>query len=509
MSGIHVQEQNLELIKATQLPSRTLRDWVAPCFRRRGLIVLCFITILAGLVLVAALIPPRYQAEVKILVKRERADSVVNTDPNGQIAMSSLTEEDLNSEVELLKSRDLLEKVVIERGLDALAKESFFSRILVASRGSESEASATHLRTLRAVRELEQSLSVAPVKKTKLITVTYESPDPELSAKVLQTLVQLYLEKHVAVHRVPGAVDFFRNQTEQYRQKLLEAQKKAIGFGGDSGAVAASMEKEITVRKLSDFEADMQRMLATIAETEQRIRTLQQLETSTPERRTTQVRSLDSPILLQQLKSTLLNLELKRSELLSKFSPEYRLVKDIDVQIAQTRAALEKEEKHPLHEETTDRDATHVWVKGELARARAQLDGLRAQTAATSRILDTYRERARELNQTEIVQQDLNRAAKLAEDNFLLYSRKQEEAQIQDALDQRRIINVSIAQEATVPALPSNPGRVVTLAIGCLLACLMSLGLGYTADYLDSTFRSPHEVEAFLNTQVLASLPKN
>jgi len=49
------------------------------------------------------------------------------------------------------------------------------------------------------------------------------------------------------------------------------------------------------------------------------------------------------------------------------------------------------------------------------------------------------------------------RSAKLAEDNCLLYSRKQEEAQIQDALDQRRIVNVSIAEQPTVPALPSSP----------------------------------------------------
>ena len=43
--------------------------------------------------------------QVKILVKRDRADPVVNPDPNTQLAMASLTEEDLNSEVELLKSR--------------------------------------------------------------------------------------------------------------------------------------------------------------------------------------------------------------------------------------------------------------------------------------------------------------------------------------------------------------------------------------------------------------------
>lgn len=505
-----MQEQNLELFKTTQVPSRTLRDWVAPCFRHGRLMIFTFLVTVVGVVVLTLSMPVRYEAEVKILVKRERADPVVNPDPNGQLTTASLTEEDLNSEVALLKSRDLLEKVVIECGLDAFAKRSLFSSLSAAIEGrSPKEVPAGQLRKLRAVQNLEKSLTVEPLKKTKLIVVTYESQNPELSAKVLQTLVRLYLEKHVAVHRVPGAVDFFRNQTEQYRQKLLESQREAAGFGGDTGVVAASMEKEITVRKLNDFEADLQKTRATIAETEQRIRALEGLEASTPERLTTQVRKLDSPILLQQLKSTLLNLELKRSELLSKFAPDYRLVKDVEVQIDQTRAALAKEESNPLHEETTDRDATHEWVKEELAKSRAELVGLRAQAQAISNTLDTYRARARELNQTEIVQQDLIRSVKLAEDNFLLYSRKQEEAQIQDALDQRRIVNVSIAEEATVPALPSSSHRALSLALGGLLACLVSLGLGYTVDYLDSTFRTPHEVEVFLNTQVLAALPKN
>jgi uncharacterized protein involved in exopolysaccharide biosynthesis len=505
-----MQEHNLELIKGTSLPSHTVRDWVAPFFRRRRFMGLSFVLVFGIAALVSWMIPARYQAEVKILVNRERADTLVNPDPNTPAATASLTEEDLNSEVELLKSRDLLGQVVVACGLNAPGNRSFLRSIATFVEGrSGKPISEEQRRTLEAVRTLEKNLSVEPLKKTKLIVISYESTDPDLPAKVLQTLVRLYLEKHVAVHRVPGAVAFFQNQTEQYRRQLLDAQHRAAGFGGRDGVVAAAMEKEITVRKLNDFDGELQKTRAVIAETEQRIVALQALEASTPDRLTTQVRTLDSPILLQQLKSTLLNLELKRSELLSKFTPDYRLVQDIDVQIAQTRQALENEQSHPLHEQTTDRDATHEWIRSELAKARAERDGLRAQAKTTAETLTTYRSRARQLNQSEIVQEDLIRAAKLAEDNFLLYSRKQEEARIQDALDQRRIINVSVAEEATVPALPASSHRVLGVALGGLLACLVSLGLGYALDYTDSTFRTPQEVELFLNAQVLAALPKN
>ena len=174
-----MQEQNLEFIKTAQLPSRTLRDWVAPCFRRRRLMGSIFLMVMAGAILLTLSMPARYEAEVKILVKRERADAVVNPDPNGQMAMASLTEEDLNSEVALLKSRDLLEKVVIECGLDTSTKRSMLGKLSGLIDGESQDAvPAAQLRKLRAVQNLEKTLDVEPIKKTKLILVSYESQNP-------------------------------------------------------------------------------------------------------------------------------------------------------------------------------------------------------------------------------------------------------------------------------------------------------------------------------------------
>ena len=50
------------------------------------------------------------------------------------------------------------------------------------------------------------------------------------------------------------------------------------------------------------------------------------------------VRNSDNPQLLEQLKSTLLNLELKRTDLLTKYEPTYRLVQEVDQQIADAKS---------------------------------------------------------------------------------------------------------------------------------------------------------------------------
>ena len=346
------------------------------------------------------------------------------------------------------------------------------------------------------------------VNKTNLIAVNYESPDPELAARVLTALTNFYLEKHLAVHRPAGTFDFFQQETQQYRKGLADAEARLVDSSHGTAGISAKLEKEAALQKLAEFDAMQKQTQAAIAETQQRIRTLQGQAASSPTRMTTQVRSADDSTLLSQLRSTLLTLELKRTELLGKFEPSYRPVQEVETQIAQTRAALAQAEKSQVHEETTDRDPTYEWVTEELAKANADLAGLQARAEATALNVRSYQEHARSLERDEVVQDDLTRTVKATEENYLLYLRKAEEARISDELDRRRIINVAVAEAPTVPSLPSNR-RSLTLLYGLLLATLVSVGLAFGSDYLDPTFRTPDEVSSFLNTPVLAAMPQN
>ena len=307
------------------------------------------------------------------------------------------------------------------------------------------------------------------------------------------------------MHRPSGEFKFFDQQTEQYLKGLQLAEQKLTDFTREHGTVSAQMERDITLQKLSEFEVSYKQTQAAIAETEQRIRALEQQQTSLPSRLTTQVRT--SPQLLQQMKSTLLTLELKRTELLTKYDPGYRLVQEMDQQIADTRAAIAAEDKAPIREQTTDQNPTSLWVNSEMAKARTDLSALKAKAAATNAILISYRQSARDLQESTVAQQDLLRAARTAEENYLLYQRKEEEARISDALDQRGILNVTIAEQPSVPAFPVRSSLLYGL-LSVFLAGTASLGMAFTSDFLDPSFRTPTEVTSYLGAPVLASLPK-
>ena len=489
-----MEETILQLDERHETSSISLRDVVAPVFRHRRLIAVSFLGIFLGSAVAAFLLPKQYQAEMKILVKRERVDPVLTTDKTTVFeSHSEVSEEQVQSEVELLRSRDLLENVVKACGLAPSAN------------GQNDRERAVGL--AKAVRNLQKKLEVKPLLKTNLISVTYQSRDPERAARVLNTLSNLYLEKHLAVHRLPGAFDFFQKQTERYRNELTTNEEHLIRFDSDSGLVSPQLEKEITLRKQSEFDAALRETRADIAETSQRISALDAQMATTAPRITTLERTSDNALLEQQLKSTLLNLELKRTELLSKFAPEYPLVQEVEKQIAQAQAAIAAAEQSPVREQTTDRDPTYAWMREELAKNRAQLIALRARAEALAPVVETYQAKSHSLDEKGATQDDLVRAAKAAEQNYLMYLQKQEEARISDALDRNRIVNVAIAEAATVPALPTH-SALFTLLLGGLLATCLSLASAYGADYLDPSFRTPQELYNTLDVPVLAAVPR-
>jgi uncharacterized protein involved in exopolysaccharide biosynthesis len=479
-------------------PPLSLRDVLAVFFRQRRLFLISFAGILTAALCYTFWSTP-YRADMKVLVRRTRLDPPMSAQPSerAEFARDDITEEELNSEVELLKNFEILRKVVLATNL-AAPPSDWLGRW----RREDEE-----VRLARAVRRLAKRLQVEPIRKTRMIAVTYHSSDPALAARVLSSLASVYMEKHLEVQRPSGEFRFFEQQAEEYARQLDAAESKLLDLN-NKGVVAASLERDLALQKLSEAEANYRQIPVAISETEQRIRQLKAQLQSLPERTTTQVSTADNQQLLQHLKSTLLTLQLKRTELLTKFQPTYRLVQEVDQQIAETREAITAEQSAPARQETTDRDPNRAWAEAELQKSQVELDALTARAAAAGSVVLHYGEAVRKLGRDSLEQQDLARNAKVAEENYLLYVRKREEARIGDALDQRGILNVAIVQEPRIPALPERSPLTTAIA-GFLAACVISTSLAFTFDYLDPSFRTPREITGLLNAPVLASLPRD
>jgi uncharacterized protein involved in exopolysaccharide biosynthesis len=502
-NGINMGTEELAIMRPDELgierygrqPLPTRRDIIAVLFRQRWPMLATFLLVVVAVALSGMWIP-KYEAKMKILALRQRSDEMVTSSANApsQFSNDQVSEEDLNSEVELLNSDDLLRKVVLTTGLDR-------------QYGLSSEADS-YLSVAKAVRNLGKDLTIEPLRKTNVISVSYQARDPQVAEKVLKALAAAYTEKHMEMHRPLGEFKFFDQQTEQYKQGLNQAQGKLTDFTKGTGVVSAELERDSALQQAQAFDSNARQTQTALLETEHRVSALRaQLQTIKP-RMTTVVRNSDNPQLLQQLKSTLLTLELKRTELLTKYEPTYRLVQEVDQQIAEAKSAINAEESKPIRDETSDQNPDYQWVQAELTKDQADLSGMKARATAAAAVAARYREEAQHLDQNMVVQQNLMQDAKTQQENYLLYERKREEARISNALDRGGILNVALAEQPVVPAFPKRSLLGVSV-LTLLLAGTFSVSAAFTLDFLDPTFRTPDELTAYLGMPVLGALPKS
>jgi len=475
----------------------TARDVAAVFFRQRRLFALSFLSIFL-VALAYGMLTPSYVAEMKVLVRRGRQDPLITPVPTSppEFARDQVSEEELNSEAELLRDQDTLRDVV--------EKASLASRgnWLSAWMNKNSAARVEH-----AVRHLDQHLQIDPLKKSTIILVRYRSSSPQKAAQVLELLGAAYLKRHEEVRRPIGEFEFFDQQVHVAQRELAESESRLLDFDREQGIVSASVERDQVLQQLSEAQAVELQTRVKLSETARRISTLEQKIHSLPERTTTAIRNSDNPELLQKLKSTLLDLQLKRTALLTKFEPSYRLVQEVDKQIAEAKQAIAAQDQLPLRDETTQPEPNREWAKAELIKAQVDFASLAERAKATATMLTSYQQSAQRLEQQSVQQEQLLKDFEASESKYLLYVNKREEARIADALDKRAILNVAIAEPPAVPALPARSELSFAL-LGIAAAAVGSTGLSFAADYLSPAFRTPDEVKAYLNMPVLASLPQ-
>jgi uncharacterized protein involved in exopolysaccharide biosynthesis len=471
--------------------SPTPRDLAATLFRRPRLVAASF-----GLVLLATMLfvvfSARYESHFKVLLRRGRYDPVVSSQPASPMDFTrpDITEEELNSEVELLSDEDLLKQVVKTAGL-----------VPADTPDLERPAEIEH-----AVRKLARRLDVEALKKSNLIQVSYKDTSPERAARVLSALSTIYVRRHTNLQRPPGEIQFFDQQTAESEKRLHQSEADLVHFTRARGVASAALERDIALQKLGEADAAYRQIDQDRVDTEHLIASLREQLKSFPSRSVTLKRWADNPEVLEKMKTHLLELQLKRTELLSRFEPSYRLVQEVEQEIAETRASIAAEALTPVRDETTDKDPNYEWARMEMEKAQVQWDGLRARQSDASIQVASLHTFAQQMQSASVDQQDLMRTAKAEEDNYLLYLRKREEARIGDALDERRILNVAIVEPPVAPALPVH-SIILYFLLAFGLAMFFSVGIAFTTEYFDPTIRTPDEAHGLLEVPVLAWLP--
>jgi uncharacterized protein involved in exopolysaccharide biosynthesis len=273
--------------------------------------------------------------------------------------------------------------------------------------------------------------------------------------------------------------------------------------------VSLTQQKEQTVQKLTDAKSRLMETKATLGDLNERIAKLeQQLRTIHP-RIVTQSRALPNQYSAEHLNTMIVELQNKRTQLLTKFRADDRLVREVDQQIRTTRAALDKATGETATEQSTDLNPLRQTLETEQARARVDQAGAAGRLEMLEGQVAQYEGQLSRLEGITGEYEELTRKVKQADDNYQLYQKKEEEARITDELDENKITNVSVAEAPIQPSLPVRPNRPMNLLLGLFLGAFLSLGIVVVAEFMRDTVLTPHELEVLTGQPVLASLPND
>ncbi len=497
---------------------RDLHYWIELLFRRKNAF-LETAGIIFGLVVIGTLLwPPLYQSSAKILVQDNRAQLLVSPDlqtessQNPAIIANPVSEQDLNSEVELLTSIHLIKQAIA--GLP-LPKDVAGSGFVQDTVGLALQLPNSGYRLLHAspaldardqwALKLARRLGVSVIKRSNIIEVDFRAHDSRWAHDFLTMLLNQYQEYHAGLSHDPEAAQFFDQQAKQLNARLEDSENKLREFELKTGITSLSGQKQALVTRLSDLQIEEARDATALASAQQRVAALEQQLKTTPERINKETRSVQN-LALQQLKPQVMQLEAERAELLSRYQPTSKRITEIDAKLAAAHRILDRENHLEVQEASTDVNPVWVTEDQNLAQAQTSVASLKAAHDAVGQQIDAMHQQLSEMVNNGMEIDRLSRQVATDKEAYLAYVRKGEEARAAQGLNLNKILNVSLAQPATQPLVPIFPVIWLNLLAGAALAMVAGVAAAYWEEQSDPRLYSAAAVEEASGVSTIAIL---
>lgn len=456
------------------------------CFRNKKWLASATLFLGAALCAYFYFTPAKYEARVRFLVRNGRAPNIVSAEEtSGMVASLEVTDSQMATEVQLLSSRDVLRAA---------------SQPLTDRQASDPDAELE-----LAANTLEKKLRITPILRSNLIEVRYADTKPERAVEVLQKLSDAYIDAQIKLRSNIDPKQFFADQAEQYRQQLEQAEQELTAFQRTTDIVALREQESVTLRKLADAESALHEVEASQSDLERRAAVLRSQLSTTPARIRTAQRTLPNQYSVERLDTLLVELQNKRTELLTKYRSDDRLVAQVDKQIADTKSALEKAVGFASNEETSDVNPVRQQVELELARTEQSVKGAKGRAEILASQIGGYQSVLHKLANGTSKDADLARRIKEAEENYSLYAKKREQSRIDEQLDRERVVNVTMAEAPVLPKQAQSKASAQVLA-GYALANLFAFGAILVAGFFTRTFHTAAELERFTGVSVVGTI---
>lgn len=471
-----------------------MRDVLYVVFSKKKMLLGTFAVIVLATVLFSFLVAPIYETTATVLLKPSIDTNLLAESSGVAIRPNPVTPQDINSEIEIMSSQSLLRDVVISLNLDRPdPSRSFLTRVFQgALEGLRQVAvvlgiTAASTPVDRAVAKLSKKLTIEPVTLSNIIRIGLTGEDPEKISKVVNTLLEHYIDRHIDVHQVPGNLQFYAEQAQIYLDRLQAAEAELRAFRNKHGITDIGAQKKANTFVIQEIHKAMALIRGQIAESETRLSALKHNIARTGKTRvlTKELRSTSAIIELTKALVPLLVEKERIGMLYPTNSVEY---KDAAVQVQEVVRAIERETQKVVR-------GSEVDLAGTIMGAKALEDEIEAIKANSLYLTDK-----------QSLMRALSRRVGQNDRNYLLYANKVEEARISQAKDSARVANVIVSAWAPVPSIPVFPKKILLGLVAIVVGLLAGLALAFVSHYLDHTVKTPEELARHGQVPVLAAL---
>jgi uncharacterized protein involved in exopolysaccharide biosynthesis len=514
-----------------KIPEKSLRDIYYILFRHRHKVIWFFLSIMAIVIIGTFLTSETYKSEAKLLVRLGRESVTLDpTATTGQvISVGQQRENEIKSEMEILTSQELVEKLVDTLGPipflvhpeEIDKNNTFIDRNPVDTiKKALQNLSLLLAPVLNRVRNLSSSLSdrdtailtvmnnlqIEVLKNSNIISISFEAKDRKLAQETIDKLIGFYLEKHINVHRTPGSYEFFNQQINQSRNTLDQTEEDLKQFKNKTGIASLEEQKRELIKRIGDIQLALGETKSALAGSKAKVQAMEKTLADLPDLRITQESSGNPNQAFDLMRTRLYDLQLKEQDLLSKFHENTEPVKEIRRQINEAQTLLAKEERSRT-QVTRGLNETFKQLESTLAAEKATLFFLQAKSKEQQAQLVSAHGELRSINVNEGKLIQVQREMNVQEANYRKHYERMEQARIDQAMEIGKISNISIVQPATYPIKPVRPKKGLNLALGLILGILGGVILAFFAEYMDHSFKRPEDVVERLRLPVLASIP--
>jgi capsular exopolysaccharide synthesis family protein len=478
-----------------QLPSQesALGDSIRVLRKRKWIILASLITIFSLVAIASLKMTPIYEAGGTIEINKP--DTSLNFQNAATFSLDYYDPTELETELKILQSDLLAMQVIRELNLDrrpeypGQAPPPPSSSLDLAPDPLQADPT----RALAMVGGFKSALRVALSPNTRIIEVHYRSPDPQMAANVVNTLMQTYVENNFKARfeSTMQASDWLSKQLVDLQMKVETSQEKLVRYQKEHEILGTDEKQNIIMSKLDELNKEL-----TSAETERMDKEAlyRLVESGDPDAIASSAGEFEgagsgaqsASQLLENLRAKQADLKIQAADLSTQFGPSYPKLTQLNNQLKEIDSQMQGEMKKIASK-----------MRGQYEAALQRENMLRAA-------LEKQKQEANKLNESAIEYTLLKRDV---DTNRQLYEgllQKLKEAGVSAGLKSN---NFRIVDSARAPGAPIEPNVPRNLLFGIVLGLASGVGLAFLLEGIDSTVRTTEQAQAISGLASLGMIP--